>query len=123
MRNKIRHHLTPKLLEIFPNFLNQFQESLSYLNSANQFFQEEIQKTFEEILISGDEKEFVLDKEKLLKKHKTIIVEIIRKLGFTGIEIEKVIFSENGKFFRSNSHEISIKRKEIYCKKKHEKDE
>ena len=123
LRNKIRHHLTPKLLEIFPNFLNQFQESLSYLNSANQFFQEEIQKTFEEILISGDEKEFVLDKEKLLKKHKTIIVEIIRKLGFTGIEIEKVIFSENGKFFRSNSHEISIKRKEIYCKKKHEKDE
>ena len=117
-RNKIRHHLTPKLLEIFPNFLNQFQESLSYLNSTNQFFQEEIQKTFEEILISGDEKEFVLDKEKLLKKHKTIIVEIIRKLGFTGIEIEKVISSENGKFFRSNSHEISIKRKEIYCKKR-----
>ena len=89
----------------------------------DQITTEEIQKTFEEILISGDEKEFVLDKEKLLKKHKTIIVEIIRKLGFTGIEIEKVIFSENGKFFRSNSHEISIKRKEIYCKKKHEKDE
>ena len=45
-------------------------------------FSKEIRKkTFEEIL-SG-EKEFVLDKEILLKKHKTIIVEIIRKLGFS----------------------------------------
>lgn len=123
LRNKIRNQIVPKMVEVFPNFLEQFSESLGYLDTVNQFFQEEIQKTFEEILISGDEKEFVLDKEKLLKKHKTIIVEIIRKLGFTGIEIEKVIFSENGKFFRSNSHEISIKRKEIYCKKKHEKDE
>jgi tRNA(Ile)-lysidine synthase len=70
-----------------------------------------------------NEEGFTLNKEILFRKPKVLIVEIIRKLGFIGIEIEKVIFSENGKFFRSNSHEISIKRKEIYCKKKHEKDE
>ena len=119
LRNKIRNQIVPKITEIFPNFLEQFGESIGYLATVNQFFQEEIQKTFEEILISGDEKEFVLDKEKLLKKHKTIIIEIISKLGFTGIEIEKIMSAENGKFFRSSTHEITIKRKEIHCKKRY----
>ena len=118
LRNKIRNQIVPKMVEVFPNFLEQFGESLGYLDTVNQFFQKEIQKTFEEILISGDEKEFVLDKEKLLKKHKTIIIEIIRKLGFIGIEIEKIMSAENGKFFRSSTHEITIKRKEIFCKKR-----
>ena len=118
LRNKIRNQIVPKMVEVFPNFLEQFSESLGYLDTVNQFFQEEIQKTFEEILINGNESDFTLNKEILFQKHKTIIIEIIRKLGFTGIEIEKIMSAENGKFFRSSTHEITIKRKEILCKKR-----
>ena len=118
LRNKIRNQIVPKMVEVFPNFLEQFGESLGYLDTVNQFFQEEIQKTFEEILINGNESDFTLNKEILFQKHKTIIIEIIRKLGFTGIEIEKIMSAENGKFFRSSTHEITIKRKEIFCKKR-----
>lgn len=118
LRNKIRNQIVPKMVEIFPNFLEQFSESLGYLDTVNQFFQEEIQKTFEEIFIDGNESDFTLNKEILFQKHKTIIIEIIRKLGFTGIEIEKIMSAENGKFFRSSTHEITIKRKEIFCKKR-----
>ena len=118
LRNKIRNQLTPKIVEIFPNFLEQFGESLSYLSSVNDFYQNEIEKSFQEILISGNEENFTLNKEILLQKPKVIIIEIIRKLGFTGIEIEKIINAENGKFFRSSTHEISIKRKEILCTKR-----
>ena len=118
LRNKIRNKIVPKITEIFPNFLEQFGESIVYLATVNQFFQEEIQKTFEEILINGNESDFTLNKEILFQKHKTIIIEIIRKLGFTGIEIEKIMSAENGKFFRSSTHEITIKRKEIFCKKR-----
>ena len=118
LRNKIRNQIVPKMVEVFPNFLEQFSESLGYLDTVNQFFQEEIQKTFEEILINGNESDFTLNKEILFQKHKTIIIEIIRKLGFTGIEIEKIMSAENGKFFRSSTHEITIKRKEIFCKKR-----
>ena len=118
LRNKIRIKIVPKITEIFPNFLEQFGESIVYLATVNQFFQEEIQKTFEEILINGNESDFTLNKEILFQKHKTIIIEIIRKLGFTGIEIEKIMSAENGKFFRSSTHEITIKRKEIFCKKR-----
>lgn len=118
LRNKIRNHIVPKMVEVFPNFLAQFGESLGYLHNVNQYFQEEIQKTFEEIFMNGNESEFTLNKEILLQKHETIIIEIIRKLGFTGIEIEKIISAENGKFFRSSTHEITIKRKEILCVKR-----
>lgn len=118
LRNKIRNQIVPKMVEVFPNFLEQFSESLGYLATVNQFFQEEIHKTFEEILINGNESDFTLNKEILFQKHKTIIIEIIRKLGFTGIEIEKIMSAENGKFFRSSTHEITIKRKEIFCKKR-----
>ena len=118
LRNKIRNQIVPKMVEVFPNFLEQFSESLGYLDTVNQFFHEEIQKTFEEIFIDGNEYDFTLNKEILFQKHKTIIIEIIRKLGFTGIEIEKIMSSENGKFFRSSTHEITIKRKEIHCKKR-----
>ncbi len=117
LRNRIRNQIVPKMEGVFPNFLEQFGESLGYLQNVNQFFQEEIQKTFDEIFLEGNEFEFTLDKTILLQKHKTIIVEIIRKLGFTGIEIEKIMIAENGKFFRSSTHEISIKKREIYGKK------
>lgn len=118
LRNKIRNDLVPKITEIFPNFLNQFQESLSHLQQANQFYQNTIEKTFEEIFIKGNNKEFTLDKEKLYQKDKTIALEIIRKLGFTGIEIEKLMNAENGKIFRSSSFEVQVKRKELICTKK-----
>lgn len=118
LRNKIRNQIVPKMEEVFPNFLEKFGESLGYLDTVNQFFQEEIQKTFDEIFVEGNESEFTLNKTILLKKHKTIIIEIIRKLGFAGIEIEKIMSAENGKFFRSSTYEITIKRKEIFCKKR-----
>lgn len=118
LRNKIRNQLTPKILEIFPQFLEQFGESLSYLSSVNDFYQNEIEKIFQEILMDENEEGFTLNKENLFRKPKVLIIEIIRKLGFTGIEIEKIMNAENGKFFRSNTYEISIKRKEIVCTKR-----
>lgn len=118
LRNKIRNQLTPKILGIFPQFLEQFGKSLSYLSSVNDFYQNEIEKTFQEILTEENEEGFTLNKEILLQKPKVLIIEIIRKLGFTGIEIEKIMNAENGKFFRSSSHEITIKRKEIVCHKR-----
>ena len=118
LRNKIRNQLTPKILEIFPQFLEQFGESLSYLSSVNDFYQNEIEKTFQEILMDENEEGFTLNKEILFRKPKVLIIEIIRKLGFTGIEIEKIMNAENGKFFRSSTYEIAIKRKEIVCHKR-----
>lgn len=118
LRNKIRNKIVPQLTEIFPDFLNQFGDSLSYLKSANYYLQTNVERSFQEILKSGDENQLVLNKEILLEKDPFIIIEIIRKFGFSGLEIEKIISAENGKFFRSKTHEIKITRTEIVCSKK-----
>lgn len=118
LRNKIRKQLLPKMTEVFPDFLFHFQTSLSHLRKVNQFYQQSIDAAFKEIFMSGDETEFVLNKELLLLKDQAIVEEIIRKLGFTGMEIEKIKTAENGKFFRSQTHEIHIARKEIRCRKR-----
>lgn len=121
LRNKIRNKIVPELLETSPDFLTHFSDSLSYLKSANVFIQKEIDNVFREIIKKQTESEMILDKEKLLEKDSFIITEIIRKLGFSGMEINKVISAENGKFFRSKTHEIKITRNEILCQKKLEK--
>lgn len=118
LRNKIRNTVLPEFQNFSPDFLNQFGASLTYLKAANNYIQNNIDESFRDILIEGDENFFILNKEKLLQKDHFIIAEIIRKLGFSGIEIEKVISAENGKFFRSKTHEIKISKKEIYCEKK-----
>jgi hypothetical protein len=64
-----------------------------------------------------NEEGFTLNKEILFRKPKVIIVEIIRKLGFIGIEIEKWRMLKTVKFFRSSTYEISIKRKKLSVKK------
>lgn len=118
LRNKIRNQLLPNLHEIFPHFLSSFQESISHLQSTQDYFQKKIDEVFSDVLESGNEEVWVLNKEKLLKNEKAIVVEIIRKFGFTGLEIEKIIPAENGKFFRSSTHEMQILRNQIICHKK-----
>lgn len=118
LRNKIRNQLTPKILEIFPQFLNQFRESISHLNTVNTYYQEEIQKEFRRIITSENSEGYILNKKKLLDLPQPIATEIIRKLGFTGIEIGKILTAENGKLFRSSTYEISIKKHEILCHKR-----
>lgn len=121
LRNEFRNKIVPEIEKISPIFLEQFGDSISYLHSANQFIQEEINKTISEISGNFDSDEFSINKKELLKKEPFISSEIIRKLGFSGDEIHKVLSAENGKFFRSKTHEIRITAIDILCCKKKSK--
>ncbi|MBN8622521.1 MAG: tRNA lysidine(34) synthetase TilS [Flavobacteriales bacterium] len=121
LRNEIRNKIIPEITAVSTNFLNGFKDSLSYLNDANNFIQSSIENAFSDIIIKEDKVETLLNLKKLLSKEPFIITEIIRKFGFSGDEIGKVISAENGKFFRSKTHEIKITRDEILCSKRKEK--
>ncbi|UOE41409.1 tRNA lysidine(34) synthetase TilS [Chryseobacterium suipulveris] len=121
LRNRVRNKIVPEILETAPNFLNQFGDTLSYLKSANRFIEHSVSKSFQEILVDGNDAEFTLNRKKLLQLDSFIINEIIRGLGFSRDEIEKVVNAENGKFFRSRTHEIKITRNEILCVRRPEK--
>lgn len=116
LRNSFRNKIIPEIKAAAPNFERGFQDSLNYLKNANHFILNEIEKAFVSILIKKNDEEIVLDKEKLLALDGFLIQEIILKFGFRGEEIQKIISAENGKMFRSKSHEIFVKKADIICK-------
>ena len=120
LRNKIRNDIIPNLLETSDSFLKNFEKSISYLNQTRSFIEEKISAIENEILVEN-ESEVTINKEKFSIQHELVKQEIIRKLGFSGEEIQKVIAAENGKFFRSKTYEIKITRNEILCSKREEK--
>lgn len=118
LRNAFRNKAVPVLQEIVPDFLVQFSHSIRNLHEADDFIQRNVRALYGEILKENLGEKFILDKQRLLASDPFLIREIIRSLGFTGQETEKVIHAENGKFFRSKSHEIQITKKDIICLKK-----
>lgn len=121
LRNEFRNKIIPEIEKITPDFLDQFGKSISYLKDANTFIQNEIETKFQELLKNSNGENFTLDKKKLLSSPPFISSELIRKLGFTGDEIQKVISAENGKFFRSKTYEIQITAIDIICVKRQPK--
>ncbi|WP_447951819.1 tRNA lysidine(34) synthetase TilS [Chryseobacterium koreense] len=115
LRNGFRNQVVAQIQKVSPNFLNGFKDSIHYLSEANDFIQHEIEKVLQEIAIKNNDGKITLNRKELLSKPDFILKEIIRKFGFSGGEIEKVISAENGKFFRSKTHELHISREEILC--------
>ncbi len=120
LRNKIRNEIVPELKQINDNFLENFGKSLNYLYQTKIFVEEKISEIETKIIRVNDDN-LVINKILFDKESDFVKTEILRKLGFIGIEIEKIINAENGKFFRSKTHEISIGRNEILCQKRTEK--
>ena len=118
LRNGFRNQVIPQIQDISPNFLNGFRDSIHYLSEANDFIQNEIEKALQEIVLKNNGEETTLNRKEMLSKPAFIIKEIIRRFGFSGDEIEKVISGENGKLFRSKTHELHILREEILCVKR-----
>lgn len=115
LRNRVRHNTVPELTQLNPQFLMQFGATISHLKQSNQFIENSVNKAFSAVIMKNLDNGFVIDKKKLMEHDPFLVREIMRKLGFTGDEIGKVIGAENGKFFRSKSFELQISKNEITC--------
>lgn len=118
LRNKFRNRIVPELQNEIPGFLNGFEASLRHLSDAGSFIEHETEKAFRSILLSSEPGEQILDRKQLFSLHPFLITEIILKFGFRGEEIKKIINAENGKMFRSKTHELHIHRDRIICTKR-----
>lgn len=118
LRNSFRNLVIPEIMKTAPNFLNSFRESVHYLREADDFIQDSIKKSLAEITLENNDSETILNRKKFALLEPFMIKEIIRKFGFSGEEIGKIIAAENGKMFRSKTHELHIKRNEILCVKR-----
>ncbi|MFW5851662.1 MAG: tRNA lysidine(34) synthetase TilS [Bacteroidota bacterium] len=120
VRNKIRNQLLPLCEEIVPQSYSSIQQTISYINKAEEIYRETIAKEIKK-LTSVVNDTHVIDKE-LLRSHKhseTLLFEILHPYGFNPDIIQQLFYSlqseqNTGKLFSSNSYKAIIDRDFIF---------
>lgn len=107
LRNKIRLEITPKLVETNDHFLENFKKSISYLNQAKDFVQEQISE-IEDSLTTFNNDHKIVSKDKLNLQSDFVKFEILKKYGFSPEEIPKIFKAENGSSFFSKDHQLIV---------------
>ncbi len=114
LRNQIRHDISPEMEKINPHFWENFDKSISFLNQAKNFIEEQLQKILDDIIISEKNDEIILDKEKLASQSDFIRYEILKKYGFTSpVEQQKIFGAESGSQFKGNTLNIFVHRDQL----------
>ena len=116
-RNKIRHHITPVLKEIHPNFLNNFQKTVSFLNDAEEFIYHQIEEIRQRLI--PDESYSIISIKELdqLKNQNFILFQLFEIYGFKDIElIHKLKVSSNSSEIKSSSHRLIKDREHLILK-------
>ncbi len=119
LRNKIRHEITPKLLETNDQFLENFKKSISYLNQTKDFVQEQIQE-IESSLTTFNNDYKILSKDKLNLQSDFVKFEILKKYGFNPEEIPKFFTAENGSSFFSKDYQLIVNYNQLMISPKSE---
>lgn len=108
LRNKIRHEVVPKLKELHPNFLQNFENTLNRLSAS-----EEILNRYKKVLqaeLFENEGEVIQISLKKLKKHKPdqhLLYLLFSEFGFTQWkDILHLIDAESGKELQSRTHRL-----------------
>ena len=119
LRNKVRHHVVPELLNINDNFLQNFSRSIEILNKTkivlNDLINEKI-NGFERNIETG---QTIIDKDKFSKEKDLIRFEVLKRFGFTDEkEMQKVFTAQTGSSFYSSDYQLTINRNDLIFNKK-----
>ena len=115
-RNKIRHHLIPKLKEINPALEETAARNFSILNESYLLFQESIERFKKEhIQFKGDRMFISIEGvEKQKSTQQTLLFECLREEGFHWRQVQQVLQhflrQKVGGIFYSQSHRLLIDR-------------
>ncbi|KUG10100.1 tRNA lysidine(34) synthetase TilS [Elizabethkingia sp. HvH-WGS333] len=114
LRNQIRHDISPEMEKTNPHFWENFDKSISFLNQAKSFIEEQLQKILDDIIITETNDELILDKEKLASQPDFVRYEILKKYGFTNpIEQQKIFEAGSGSQFKGNTLNLFIHRNQL----------
>ena len=112
-RNKIRHHITPVLREIHPNFNQNFEVTVSILNDAQAFINSQIEQIRSKFIPNENYSEINIIELNQVNNLDFVQFYLFEKYGFKDIElINKLKVSENSSEMKSSSHRL-IKNREF----------
>ena len=118
-RNKIRNKITPELLKIFPNWINNSKKSLIYLNESKNALHNIIKAWKKENFIKKKDC-FIINKKDLkkLQPNEFFIYEIFFEFGFLNEkDLFSIVNSETGKFLESKKYRLISNRDHLILQK------
>ena len=114
-RNLFRNEILPLLEKAYPEALNNVRTNIERFAAIEYLYEESIDKIKEKLIEKkGDEVHISVLKLLKVKPLQTVIYEIIKNAGFTASqvkEVEKLLYSDSGKYIKSSSHIILVNRK------------
>ncbi|ATA76519.1 tRNA lysidine(34) synthetase TilS [Capnocytophaga canimorsus] len=108
LRNRIRHHVLPKLKELHPQFLENFKNTQDFMNQSVIFIEEQIVTLKEQIFSFKDEMIYIdLEKMSSLKNLDFLLHQIFYPYGFSNVsELKKMMKATSGKQLISDTHRL-----------------
>lgn len=115
LRNRIRHHLTPVLKEVLPNFMDGFKRSQHYLREDLMLREGFLSRFRESVMTNTDSGETLIDLEKAgnYVQYDYLIFLYAKSLGFQRQQIDSILTAESGAKVFSETHTIWKNRNEL----------
>ncbi|QTV05400.1 tRNA lysidine(34) synthetase TilS [Faecalibacter bovis] len=118
VRNKIRHHITPILNEVHPNFEDNFQKTLSILNDTSSFIDNQIEKIRSELISNESSCKISINKLENLQNSDFILFYLFDKYGFNKVElINKLKVADNSSELKSETYRLIKDREDLILQK------
>ncbi|MBS7334208.1 MAG: tRNA lysidine(34) synthetase TilS [Weeksellaceae bacterium] len=118
VRNKIRHHITPILNEVHPNFEDNFQKTLSILNDTSSFIDNQIEKIRSELIPNESSCKISINKLENLQNSDFILFYLFDKYGFNKVElINKLKVADNSSELKSETYRLIKDREDLILQK------
>ncbi len=123
-RNKIRHHITPVLKQLHPQFDENFLTSLNHIHANYQIIQQQIEE-IRTNLFSGDNPiQIEISQLKKLQPLETYLHYLFEKYGFySSKEILKFLDAETGSEIKSATYRLIKNRENLLLQTMEEENE
>ncbi|HUH35852.1 MAG TPA: tRNA lysidine(34) synthetase TilS [Moheibacter sp.] len=108
VRNQIRHHITPVLEEIHPNFMGNFAQSLHYLKEEQQLLQNHLDFIRNQLFQNKEDHLTIsIDALNQLSPLNTYLFYLFKDYGFQfPLELKKLMEAENNREIQSENYRL-----------------
>ncbi|HJD86393.1 MAG TPA: tRNA lysidine(34) synthetase TilS [Empedobacter falsenii] len=113
-RNKIRHHITPVLKELHPQFDENFLASLSHINDNYQIIQNKVEEVRTDLFSGDNPIKIEINPLKSLQPLETFLYYLFEKYGFySSKELLKFLDAETGSEIKSTTYRLVKNRENL----------
>lgn len=108
LRNHLRHHAVPPIVEKVPHFLSNFGESQKHLADAKDLLDDYIALLYDQIVIEAfNGYQFNIAALKTIPHRNAVIYQLLKHFNFTAWDdIYALIDAQTGKYVSSGTHRI-----------------